>query len=103
MSNTASHTLNDTTNTAFFNNLKAYLTAGNSVLVLYNGETSSSSGYSTNYARVTSITMTVTYIAATVWVNVGGTWKQCLVYYCNNGTWVQCTPYYNSGGTWVRV
>ena len=102
-SNTASHTLNDTTNTAFFNNLKAYLTAGNSVLVLYNGETSSSSGYSTNYARVTSITMTVTYIAATVWVNVGGTCKQCLVYYCNNGTWVQCTPYYNSGGTWVRV
>ena len=101
--NTVIHTLNTTTNSALFNAMKAYLAEGNSALVLYNGETSSSSGYSTNYARVTSITMTVTYIAATVWVNVGGTWKQCLVYYCNNGTWVQCTPYYNSGGTWVRV
>ena len=42
--------------------MKAYFEAGNSALVLYNGETSSSSGYSSNYARVTSCTITVTYI-----------------------------------------
>lgn len=101
--NTASHTLNASTNAAFFEALKAYLTEGNSALVLYNGETSSSSGYSSNYARVTSCTITVTYMDATVWYNAGGTWKQCTVWYCNGGTWVQCVPYYNSGGTWIRV
>ena len=89
--NTASHTLN------------AYLSAGNQALVVYNGETSSSSGYSTNYARITSITITVTYVAATVWYRDGSTWKQCAVYYRLNGTWVQVVPYYNSGGSWIRV
>ena len=101
--NTASHTLNATTNAAFFAALKAYLIAGNSALVLYNGETSSSSGYSTNYARVTSITMTVTYTDATVWYRNGSTWVQCAVWYRNGSTWVQCVPWYNSGGTWIRV
>lgn len=102
-SNTVSHTLSSSSNASFFNALKSYLTAGNSVLVIYNAETSSSSGYSTNYARVTSITMTVTYMDATVWYNSGGTWKQCTVWYYNGGTWVQCVPYYNSGGLWIRV
>ena len=83
--------------------MKDYFAAGNSVLVLYNGETSSSSGYSSNYARVTTVVLTVTYIDATVWYNNGGTWQQCTVWYCNAGTWVQCVPYYNSGGSWVRV
>ena len=101
--NTASHTLNASTNAAFFNALAAYLSAGNQALVVYNGETSSSSGYSTNYARITSITITVTYLAATVWYRDGSTWKQCAVYYRLNGAWVQVVPYYNSGGSWIRV
>ena len=100
---TASHTLHDSTNAAFFNALAAYLSAGNQALVVYNGETSSSSGYSTNYARITSITITVTYVAATVWYRNGTTWKQCAVYYRLNGAWVQVVPYYNSGGSWIRV
>ena len=101
--NTVTHTLNETTNAALFAAVKAYLAEGNSALVLYNGETSSSSGYSTNYARVTSCTMTVTYIDATVWYRNGGVWTRCVVWYCLNGTWVQCVPWYNSGGIWVRV
>ena len=101
--NTVTHTLSASSNTALFNAMKDYFAAGNSVLVLYNGETSSSSGYSSNYARVTTVVLTVTYIEATVWYNSGGTWKQCTVWYCNAGTWVQCVPYYNSGGSWVRV
>ena len=76
---------------------------GNSVLVLYNGETSSSSGYSSNYARVTSCTISVTYIDAVVWYRDGSAWRQCTVWYRLNGAWVQVVPYYNSGGTWVRV
>lgn len=101
--NTATHTLNASTNTALFEAMKAYFQSGNSALVLYNGETSSSSGYSTNYARVTTCVLTVTYIEATVWYNNAGTWKQCTVWYCNNGTWIQCVPWYNSGGAWIRV
>jgi len=102
-SNTVTHTLSPTSNTALFNAMKNYFIAGNSVLVIYNGETSSSSGYSSNYARVTTIVLTVTYIEATVWYNNAGTSQQCTVWYCNAGTWIQCVPYYNSGGTWIRV
>ena len=43
-SNTVTHTLNASSNAALFAAMKAYFEAGNSVLVLYNGETSSSSG-----------------------------------------------------------
>ena len=101
--NTVTHTLNATTNAALFNAMKAYLAEGNSALVLYNGETSSSSGYSSNYARVTTCVITVTYMDATVWYCNAGTWRQCTVWYCNAGTWIQCVPYYNSGGSWIRV
>ena len=59
--------------------------------------------YSANYARVTSITMTVTYEAATVWYRTGGQWVQCAVYYRLNGVWVQVAPYYRSGGAWIQV
>ena len=102
-SNTVTHTLNASTNAALFSAMKAYFEAGNSVLVLYNGETSSSSGYSSNYARVTSCTITVTYIDAVVWYRDGSTWRQCTVWYRLNGSWKQVVPYYNSGGAWVRV
>lgn len=102
-SNTVTHTLNESTNAALFTAMKAYFEAGNSVLVLYNGETSSSSGYSTNYARVTSCTISVTYIDAVVWYCDNGTWRQCTVWYRNGSTWVQVVPYYNSGGAWIRV
>lgn len=102
-SNTVTHALNASTNAALFSAMKAYFEAGNSVLVLYNGETSSSSGYSSNYARVTSCTITVTYIDAVVWYRDGSTWRQCTVWYRLNGAWKQVVPYYNSGGNWVRV
>lgn len=101
--NTITHTLNATTNTALFEAVKIYLAAGNSALVLYNGETSTSSGYSANYARVTSCTITVTYVDAMVWYRNGSVWTECTVWYRNSGGWVQCVPWYNSGGIWVRV
>lgn len=101
--NTATHTLSATSNTALFEAMRTYLLAGNSAIVIHNGETSSSSGYSTNYARVTSCVITVTYMDATVWYRNGSTWVQCAVWYRNGGTWVQCVPWYRSGNTWVRV
>lgn len=101
--NTVTHTLNSSANAALFAAIKTYLAQGNSTLVLYNGETSTASGYSTNYARVTSCTMTVTYLDATVWYRSGSTWKECTVWYCRNGVWVQCVPWYRSGSTWIQV
>lgn len=97
--NTVTHTLNASTNAALFEAMKG----GNSALVLYNGETSSSSSYSSNYARVTTCVLTVTYMDATVWYCDGSTWKQCTVWYRNSGSWVQVVPYYRNDGTWVRV
>ena len=88
--NTVTHTLSATSNAALFEAMKDYFAEGNSALVLYNGETSSSSGYSSNYARVTTCVLTVTYMDATVW-------------YRNGGAWVQVVPYYRNGGTWIRV
>ena len=88
--NTVTHTLSATSNAALFEAMKDYFAEGNSALVLYNGETSSSSGYSSNYARVTTCVLTVTYMDATVW-------------YRNGGSWVQVVPYYRNGGTWIRV
>lgn len=101
--NTVTHTLSETSNSALFNAMKAYFAEGNCTLVLYNGETSSSSGYSSNYARVTTCVLTVAYMDATVWYRDGSTWRQCTVWYRNGSTWVQVVPYYNSGGTWIRV
>ena len=101
--NTVTHTLNASTNAALFEAMKDYFAEGNSALVLYNGETSSSSGYSSNYARVTTCVLTVTYMDATVWYRTGSTWKQCTVWYRNGGAWVQVVPYYRNGGTWIRV
>lgn len=101
--NTVTHTLSASSNADLFKKMAAYFASGKQTLVIHNGETSSSSGYSTNYLRITSITITVTYVAAAVWYNNNGTWVQCAVYYCNAGTWMQVTPYYNSGGTWVQV
>lgn len=101
--NTTTHTLDASTNAALFEAVKSYLAEGNSALALYNGETSTSSGYSTNYARVTSCTMTVTYLDATVWYRNGSTWKECAVWYCRNGVWIQCVPWYRAGSTWIRV
>ena len=77
--NTVTHTLSATSNAALFEAMKDYFAEGNSALVLYNGETSSSSGYSSNYARVTTCVLTVTYMDATVWYRDGSTWKQCTV------------------------
>ena len=101
--NTVTHTLNASTNAALFEAMKDYFAEGNSALVLYNGETSSSSSYSSNYARVTTCVLTVTYMDATVWYRDGSTWKQCTVWYRNGGSWVQVVPYYRNGGTWIRV
>lgn len=101
--NTTTHTLSASSNTAFFAALCAYLTEGNSALVLYNGETSESNSYSPNYARVTACTLTVSYSDGTVHYRTGGAWKQCTVWVWVNGAWKQCAPYYRKDGAWVRV
>lgn len=102
--NTSSHTLDADHNAQLFAALKSYLEDGNSALVLYNGETSSSSSYSTNYARITSITMTVTYEEGSiVFVNQQGTLHPHAVYICESGTLKRCLIYAYKNGSIKQV
>ena len=110
--NTTSHTLSSTSNQDFFEALCEYLSAGNSALVLYNGEVAqSSSSHSTNYARITSMTITVTYNdgsetkTGTVWYgNDDSGFTECYVYRCNaSGKWELCSPYRCFGGSDWRL
>lgn len=98
--NVQSVPLDETHNTALFNALSAYLKEGNSAIVLYNGETSSSSGYSTNYARITACRMTVEYSSGCMYVRRNGEWVKCSVWVRKNGAWVRVKPYFYRNGEW---
>lgn len=102
-SNTTTHTLNASSNPALFQKMAAYLKEGNSALVVYNGETSTADGYSTNYARITSCTLTVEYNDGTVFCRKDGKWVECAVYYHRDGAWEQVVPHYRTGGAWKQV
>ena len=77
-------TLNASTNSALFNALAAYLIAGNTCFLLYNGETANASGYSysANYLSFDSCSMTVEYenyysvAVAQLEAKEGGGWNQ---------------------------
>lgn len=102
-SNTTTHTLNKSSNTTLFQAMAAYLKEGNSALVIYNGETSAADGYSTNYARITSCTLTVQYNDGTVFYHKDGKWVECAVYYRKDGAWIAAVPHYRIGGEWKQV
>lgn len=102
-SNTTTHTLNKSSNAALFQAMAAYLKEGNSALVIYNGETSTADGYSTNYARITSCTLTVQYNDGTVFCRRNGQWVECAVYYRKDGAWIAAVPHYRIGGEWKQV
>lgn len=103
--NTSSHVLNASTNTTFFNNLSSYLSAGNHVLIIHNGEkSSSSSSYSSNYAKVSAMSMTVTYEepGGVVYHREGTTWKKGTPYVYHNGSWVKGEAYIYHNGIWTK-
>lgn len=62
--NTVTHTLSDSSNASLFNAMKSYFAAGNSVLVIYNGETTAADAErsSTHYVRVKTCVLTVSYL-----------------------------------------
>lgn len=104
--NTSTHTLSPTSNAALFEAMAAYFSEGNQILVLYNGETSASSSggsYSTNFCRLTSVTLTVEYGGSAVWYCDGGQIIECALYYCDGGEIVEVAPYYNDGGNIIEV
>ena len=100
--NTQTIPLDETYNTALFNALCAYFKEGNSALTIFNGETSSSSGYSDNYARITSCTITVEYSSGVMYVYKNGAWVKCSVWVRKNGTWVRVKPYFYKNGEWKK-
>lgn len=42
----------------------------------------------------------ITGAALKVWLNVSGTWKECVVWLNVGGTWKTVTTWLNVGGTW---
>lgn len=99
---TLTFTLDQNTNAALFNNLAAYFKEGNCTLSIYNGETSSSSGYSSNYLCINQCVLTVEYESGTVYYRKDGAWKRCSAYYRKNGQWIKCIPYYRKNGEWKK-
>ena len=98
--NTQTVWLDETHNTALFNALCTYFKDGNSAITLYNGETSSSTGYSDNYARITTCVLTVEYSSGVVYLRKNGAWVKCSVWVRKNGTWVRVKPYCYKNGEW---
>ena len=102
--NTTTYTLDATTNAALFAALKAYLAEGNSAIILYNGETSTSQAGSANYCVITSCTLTVTLSGGdTVPYCKDGKWIQCWSYYYNKDRWVKCARNRHNGKNWEKV
>lgn len=100
--NTNTILLDETHNAALFQALQAYFKAGGSAITLYNGETSSSSGYSDNYARITTCTITVEYSSGCLYLRRNGAWVKCSVWVRKNGTWVRVKPYFYKNGEWKK-
>lgn len=101
--NSPSFTFNKTTNSVTFQNLCSYILSGNNVIVIYNGESSSSSSYSSSYLKMTSVTMKITY--ADVYVSNmnyydGNSWRLVIPYYFDGTSWRKCNSYYNDGTAW---
>lgn len=77
-------TLNSSTNSALFNTLSAYLIAGNTCILLYNGENTNASGssFSANYIGFSACSITVEYenyysvAVAQLEAKEGGGWNQ---------------------------
>ncbi len=99
---TLTFTLDETQNAELFNNLAAYFREGNSALSIYNGETSSSTGYSANYLCVNQCSITVEYSSGTVYYRKNGAWVKCSPYVRKNGEWVKCIPYCRKNGEWKK-
>lgn len=98
--------LNASQNTALFNNMKAYFSAGNSALVCYSGESKKggSHNYSHNYMKITRAEIYVTYLdGGIVKYYTGSTWQDCTPYYYDGSSWKQCTPYYYDGSAWKQM
>lgn len=95
--------LDNTHNTDLFNNLREYLSAGNSAVCLCNREVATSSKYSHNYARVTACRIIVQYSSGSVYYNKNGVWTPCEAYVRKNDTWVQCNSYYYKNGLWKQT
>lgn len=103
---TLTFTLSSSSNASLFSAMKAYFESGNSVLVCYNGESSklNNNDYSTHYLRITSITATVEYSAATAYYYDGSNWKTAeAVYYYDGSVWkeVDSIKYSQTAGSFV--
>lgn len=100
--NTSTFTLNSSSNVSLFYALKSYLEAGNSVITIYTGE-STSSTWSSNYLGLTSVTINVTYTdGGYVRIYNGSSWDKYIPYIYDGSNWVRYAPYVYDGSNWSQ-
>lgn len=97
-------TLNASTNATLFNALAAYLRAGNTCILLYNGETANASGYSfsKNYIGFNACSITIEYETSIVgaYIDNGSGYDAYEVYIDNGSGWDKYVPYIDNGTSW---
>lgn len=90
---------------ALFEDLKAYLEAGNNTLILYSTNDSpyGSYSYSRDYLYMDGFDIEIEYEEGIVNYGVGGAYKRCLAYYGVGGVWKRVMVYLGRDGEWKRT
>lgn len=102
--NESTTVLNKESSSSLFTKMRNYFKKGNSVLIIYSGETdviSSTYPYSTNYLGWSAVTISITYSDQGVWIYYNGSWVQAIPWIYYDGNWVQAVPWIYSGSAWT--
>lgn len=99
---TETFTLDSNNNTILFNNLKNYLSNGNSAIIIYNDDDTSSDFYSRHFLQIAEITITVTYDSddGVIYIDNGTTFEAYQIYIDNGTGWDLYIPYIDNGSSW---
>ena len=99
---TESFTLDANNNTALFNNLKNYFYNGNSAVIIYNDDDTSTDSYSRHFLQILEATITVNYDGgeSVVYISNGTTFEAYQIYIDNGTSWDLYAPYIDNGSGW---
>ena len=93
--------LDESNNTTLFNNLKDYLSNGNSAIIIYNDDDTTTDFYSRHYLEAYQITIKVTYDdEGVVYIDNGTTFEAYQIYIDNGTSWDLYVPYIDNGSGW---
>ena len=94
--------LDATQNSALFSEMAQALSAGDTTIIIYNGETTVAGSYkfSANYLSLSDITLTVEYEEGLVYIGNGAGFDAYTIHIHNGTEWEQYAPYIHNGTDW---